>query len=169
MKSLRHNVAQNKLGIIFSFSVLIYMIILYLEMPEHRFEAIAFPLIFVTICSVCAVLKIILSVSNSTLLRRVDKISFIRMGVEKPPDTPVDEKMIRSREIVAATSFFVFFLSIYLIGFLFSTLIFGFLFTYLSLKKIKTGVIVSLSLVVVVYAASLLLPGGLWSGILLGA
>jgi hypothetical protein len=165
----RNKMNKSKLGIIFSFLVLIYAMLLYFEMPEHRFETIAFPLIFVSLASLAALLKILLDISGSSVLRRMDGISLLKMEAEKPAGEAASSSLSTKKEIGFTISFASFFLFIYLIGFLAGTFIFSSLYTYLLLRKVKTAIITAVSLTALTYLASAILPGGLWRGILLGA
>lgn len=169
MKGLRRNIAENKLGVTFCLLILIYMLILYLEVAGLRLQVAIFPLIFLTLTSVCAILKIMLDLTNSTYLQRLDGISFFKMETKKPPSDPSYEKIKLKREIVCVISLAILFGMVYLIGFLPSAFIFGFLFTYQSYKKFKKPILISLLLTLVTYLFSLVLPGELWRGILLGA
>lgn len=169
MKGLRRNIAENKLGLTFCLLILIYMLILYLEALGFRLQVAIFPLIFITLTSVCAVLKITLYLTNSTYLQRLDGISFFKMETKKPPSDPSYEKIKLKREIVYIISLAILFGMVYLVGFLPSAFIFGFLFTYQSYRKIIKPIIISLVLTAVTYLFSFVLPGELWRGILLGA
>ena len=169
MKALGHTISENKLGLTFCLLILVYMCILTFELSGRRLEFVAFPLIFLTITSVCALLKIILHLTNSALVRRVDEIGFFKLEIKKPSPEPWYEKTKLKRELLSTISIALFVLLIYLIGFLPSTAIFSFLVTYHSFRNIKISIITCILATAITFLFDLIFPGGLWQGILLGA
>jgi len=144
------------------------MVTLYLELPEVRREATFVPLIFLSITSLGTILKIITCISDSPRMRNLDKIAFFEIEKEKPPADPLYSKTKEKREVGYILSLGIFFVMVWLIGFLPSVFIYAFLFIYQTSRKIKRAIFISLSLVAVTYIFSLVLPGGLWRGLLLG-
>lgn len=169
MKGLHQNIAKNKLGLAFCLFLLVFMAILYRELPKLRFAAAAVPFIFMTLTSIFAILKILLFLADSSALKKLDEVRFIKIEMPEAGGHPSLEAGKPLRVIGFILSTFVLLGMVYVLGFLIAALVFGFVFTYFPSRKVSTSIIVAVVLTAVTYVFSSILPGKLWQGIIFGA
>ncbi|MDH4265848.1 MAG: tripartite tricarboxylate transporter TctB family protein [Deltaproteobacteria bacterium] len=169
MKKLQQNIAKNKLGLAFCLFLLVFMAILYLELSKLRFTAAAVPFIFMTLTSIFAIIKLLLFLTDSSALKRLDEVRIIKMEMPGAGSHSSPEAGKPLRVIGFILSTFVLLGMVYVLGFLIAALVFGFVFTYFPSRKVSTAIIVSIVLTAVTYVFSSILPGKLWQGIIFGA
>jgi hypothetical protein len=166
MKGLRRNIADNQLGLAFCLFLVVFMAVLYTELPKLRFVAAAVPFLFMTLTCIFAIIKILLFLTQSPTLKRLDEVRFIRMELPAAKEKRSQEAEDPLRVFGFILSTFLLLGMVYVFGFLLSAFLFGFVFTYLPTRKTVTATIVAVLLTVVSHIFSSILPGKLWQGIL---
>jgi hypothetical protein len=166
MKGFRRNIADNQLGLAFCLFLVAFMAVLYTELPKLRFMAAAVPFLFITLTCIFAILKLLLFLTQSPALKRLDEVRFIKVELPAAKEKPPGEAENPLRVLGFILSTFLLLGMVYVFGFLLSALLFGFVFTYLPTRKIATAAIVAVLLTVVSHIFSSILPGKLWQGIL---
>jgi len=166
MKGLRRNIADNQLGLSFCLLLVIFMVVLYTELPKLRLMAAAVPFLFMTLTSIFAIMKILLFLTQSPALKRLDEVRFIKVELPAAKGRRSEEAENLLRVFGFILSTFLLLGMVYVFGFLLSAFLFGFVFTYLPTRKIATATIVAVLLTVVSHIFSSILPGKLWQGIL---
>lgn len=166
MNGFRRNIADNQLGIAFCLILLVFMAVLYMELPKLRFMAAAVPFLFMTLTCIFAILKLLLFLTQSPTLKKLDEVRFIRMKLPGAKEKRSEEAENPMRVLGFILSTFLLLGMVYVFGFLLSAFLFGFVFTYLPTRKIATAAIVAVLLTVVAHIFSSILPGKLWQGIL---
>jgi hypothetical protein len=170
MGRVRRNIAKHKLGLIFCLCILAYLALLSSQLPGLRFKAAAVPFLFIALTAAFIVLKVMLFLTNSPRLRRLDELSLIKkMHVPERKEARPVKAVNPGREIGFVLAMYGLLVAVYLIGFLLASLIAGFVFTYLPTRRIRTALVVSVLLAAIAYGFSSVLPGKLWQGLLFGA
>lgn len=161
MNDVKRRIYNNRIGLGFAIAVLVYIISLYPELLTFRSEAQSFPFIFMTLTLTFALIKILLDLTDSKYLHLLDNISLVSKSIKSSTET----ETITKKEFLYVILFFVFFLITYLFGFLISVFSYTFLVTYVKYRNLKLPMTVSVLLTALAYAFDLLLPGGLWEGV----
>jgi hypothetical protein len=166
----------NLVGIVFSLLIIAYCVVIAIEMKKYKTGIIIFPSVFLVICFVSVVATLLLYLTDWAFLKRVDGISMLKSfslseneSTEKATDA-VNECTKRKHytELKVLFSFFLFFLMVYLFGFLPAISVYSFLFSFLSSQTVKRSIVTAFLLTVCGYLFYAVLPGGLWPGVFFG-
>jgi len=167
MSRMKQNAIRNALGLGFCLAALAFIILLSTELPKLRFAAAAVPLIFMSLALLVGILKMILLLTDSPALKRIDELSFIKieMPVQERPHPGEGEKTKGVLFFIIST--FMLLRTVYVLGFYLSSFVAGFVFTYLPSRNWRRSLVIGIALAIVSYVFSSILPGKLWPGILL--
>lgn len=165
---MKQNAARNALGLGFCLGILGVIILLSTDLPKHHIAA-AVPVIFMSLAVLVGILKIILLLTDSAGLKRLDELSFVKMEM---PDkikhfSTKAEKPISVLFFIG--SIFILLGMVYVVGFYLSSFVAGFVFTYLPTRNWKKSLIIGFFLALVSFTFSSILPGKLWEGIFYGS
>ena len=166
MSKLKQNAGGNALGLGFCLAVMGFIIFLSKELPQLRFAAMVVPFTFMSLAVLAGILKMVLLLTGSPGLKRIDELSFIKIEIPEKMKHSAAEGEKPKGVLFFIVSIFVLLGMVYLLGFDFSSFVAGFVFTYLPTKKWKKSLIIGFCLTIVSYVFSSILPGRLWSGIL---
>ena len=166
MSKLKQNAGGNALGLGFCLAVMGFIIFLSKELPQLRFAAMVVPFTFMSLAVLVGILKMILILTDSPGLKRIDELSFLKIEIAEEMKHASAEKGKAKGVFFFIVSIFVLLGMVYVFGFYLSSFAAGFVFTYLPTRKWKKSLIIGACLALVSYVFSSILPGKLWSGIL---
>lgn len=168
MDRMKQNAPRKALGLSFCFAVLGFVVLLSIDLPRLRFTAAIVPLIFMSLAVLVGAVKIILILTDSVGLKRIDELSFIKIEMPETAKHRPAEGGKSKGVLFFIVSIFVLLGMVYVLGFYLSSFVAGFVFTYLPTKNWKRSLIIGFLLTLVSYFFSSILPGKLWPGILFG-
>src|SRR5699024_3600324 len=166
---IKLNIQRNKLSVIFSSLILIFMLILSIKTLGFNEKVRTYPSIFIAITTIAAFLKIITSVTNSKIMRKLDNLTSAKdqEDSENSFEYKEEKESKLSRELFSIFSYITFFIFIYLLGFIIGVFIFVLTFNLLNSNfPWKKALLVAISLTLLTYIAEEFLMKQTWTGII---